>query len=725
MNAARKTFKTTVIFFLTLLMVLATISIITPMTSAAAATITLSTSSGAAGSSVNVTGTGFAANSAVGIGFGAEVAVTGELMTEVTSGSGPYTNTVTLAHTPIKPGTFIENAHGLITTDDGAGALIPPRESPLISGTLNYATSLKTTITVSPGGGNTASYTSYANNVSPSAGITTSDSGSFTAKITIPYVNNGSYVVTAISAQGNLATSTFSVAGALSTPTPTATPVPTPTSTPSTTPAITSKPTTTTPAITSKPTTTPQPTATPAITPSTTAPVSNLTNTETYAIVAIVAILVLVAAAIALVFSARYRKNMGSVELPVDGNLKRHLLLPTLLLGYFLIVSHSVFSSTLLVDISKSLYVSIGTKSQTALVGHLVGLVLGLAMGALTLRFKHKSLFLAGVVFYAIGMLGFYFSPNFASVLLVSVIIGLGTGLLSIMVFSLIGGLLPLEKRGWAIGLTISISFLAYVIDAPLFGYIAQVAGWRFVLVWFLFPLSIVCFALGFFVIPLTLRQGTPPARSVYKEAFKRILVNKSAVACLVGTTLAWIAASITIYATSFYRISYSVSSSTGGNFASISSVGGIFGAVFAAITVNRFGRKKLTIIGAFVSGVLNILWTFIPNLSFSVALWAVFTFFAALGSAAFFSLILEQVPGFRASMMSVNSTFQHAGQILGTIIGGSILNIYSNNFHILMPIFGAANIASAVVILLLAKDPRISSSLQKQPKEQQILLRQ
>ena len=125
---------------------------------------------------------------------------------------------------------------------------------------------------------------------------------------------------------------------------------------------------------------------------------------------------------------------------------KRGLLLPTLVLSYFTIVSFGVFSGILLVDIAREFHVSIGTASQTGLVGHLVGLLLGLAMGALTLRFKHKSLFLSGAVFFAIGLLGFYFSTNFASLLFVSFFIGLGIGMMSIMVFSLIGELLPLEK---------------------------------------------------------------------------------------------------------------------------------------------------------------------------------------------------------------------------------------------------------------------------------------
>ncbi len=385
--------------------------------------------------------------------------------------------------------------------------------------------------------------------------------------------------------------------------------------------------------------------------------------------------------------------------------LKKSLLLPTLVLSYFMIVSFGVFSSILLVDIARTFHVSIGTASQTALLGHLVGFALGLAMGALTLRFKHKSLFLSGIVFYAVGILGVYFSPNFASFLIVSPFIGIGIGMTTIMIFSLIGELLPLEKRGWAIGLTISISFVAYVIDAPLFGSIAQVAGWRSPLLWCLFPLSIICLLLGLLVIPSTLHKGASPSKSIYSEAFKQVLVNKSAAACLAGTVLVWIAATIPIYAASFYRVAYSVSSSTVGTFAAISSVGGIFGAAIGGRLVNRLGRKKLTIVGFFASGIFTVLWTFVPNISASVAFWAISGFFAALAFAAFFSLILEQVPGFKASMMSVNGTFQSAGQILGVTIGGLVLNIYSNNFHLLMTIFGSASIAAAVIILLWAKD--------------------
>ncbi len=216
MKQPKKVFSTTIVFFLMLSMVLAATSLFTPMVSAAAATITLSTSQGAAGSSVNITGTGFAANSAVGIGFGGEVA-NSETLSFSFSGSGPYTDILTLSKTPIKPGTLSFTSGtggGFSYTDDKAGNLVTLSPN-FISGTISYATGQITQVTTTPSNGFiTPTYTTYGNNVSPSAGITTSASGSFTAKITIPNVSNGNYTVTAISDQGNLATSTFTITAA-------------------------------------------------------------------------------------------------------------------------------------------------------------------------------------------------------------------------------------------------------------------------------------------------------------------------------------------------------------------------------------------------------------------------------------------------------------------------------------------------------------------------------
>ncbi|MGA2385739.1 MAG: MFS transporter [Candidatus Bathyarchaeia archaeon] len=388
----------------------------------------------------------------------------------------------------------------------------------------------------------------------------------------------------------------------------------------------------------------------------------------------------------------------------VNKGFKRVLLLPAVLLGTFLAYSISVFTSTLLVDIASSFKVSIGTASQLGLISSLIGLIMGLAMGAISLKFKHKSLFLLGIASFAVGTLGFFVAQNFATVLLFQFFIGVGAAIISIMSYALIGDLFPLERRGWVVGLTVSAVMASFVIVAPLSGFIAGIAGWRMVLLSFIFPLSIACLAIGFFGIPS--KQSLPQSsKSLYSEAFKQILLNKSAMACVIGTTLFTCIGVIPVYAVSFYRIAFSVSPAIGGVFSSVAAFGGILGGVTSGKLINRCGRKPLTVAASVASGISSILFTYIPNMLISVAFWAIAATFASITVAALYSLVLEQVPSFKASMMSINLTFQNAGLILGLIIGGLVLNLDHNNFQLLMTIFGALGATAGAIVLLLAKD--------------------
>jgi MFS family permease len=192
----------------------------------------------------------------------------------------------------------------------------------------------------------------------------------------------------------------------------------------------------------------------------------------------------------------------------------------------------------------------------------------------------------------------------------------------------------------------------------------------------------------------------------VYSKAFKQILLNKSAIACVTATALFTCVSVVPVYAVSFYRVVFAVSPLIGGVFASVAAVGAIFGGIGGGRLINRCGRKPLTVAGALVSGTAAILFTYMPNMLLSVAFWAISAATAAITCSALFSLVLEQVPSFKGSMMAINSTFQNTGSILGLIIGGLVLNLYHNNFLLLMTIFGTLGVASAPIIFLLAKDP-------------------
>ena len=388
---------------------------------------------------------------------------------------------------------------------------------------------------------------------------------------------------------------------------------------------------------------------------------------------------------------------------------KERLVLATLLVGMFLTVTVTVFFSVFLIDIAKTFEVTIGTATLLGLISQLIGLFLGIAMGALTLRFRHKLLYLFGAAMYGAGVLLYFFAPDFQTLLLAIFFLGIGGATIAIMVYSLIGGLFPLEKRGWAIGLTLVATQVAYVFLPLLSVLIGQIAGWRSVLLLFIFPTSIVCLILGFLFIPSKSSHEQTPKKSVYLNAFKEVFLKKSAVACLVSRSLLVLIVVVPLFSVSFYRMVFFISAGQGGVFYSIAAVGALFGAVAGGWLVNRLGRKPIAVVAPIVSGIAAILFTFMPVVGVSVALWVMSAFFGAIAWVGLIGLTLEQVPSFRASMMSANETFQALGIIIGTIIGGSALNVLqpqASNFQFLMTILGTGGIASGVIILLLAKDP-------------------
>jgi len=393
-----------------------------------------------------------------------------------------------------------------------------------------------------------------------------------------------------------------------------------------------------------------------------------------------------------------------------EPKVEKHFKLPLFVIALFLanlsIYTTSYFQNIVLKDVAKTFNVSVGTMSQLSTVSYLTGIIIGLILGFLAVRFRHKSLLLLGIASYGIGTLVYFFAQNFVTVLFSPVFDGIGSCMVGTMIITVIGEVLPLQKRGWIIGLVVSSQFFTNLVIAPVTSIIAPVAGWRAVLLWFIFPVSLVSLLLCFLAVPSKPHHEQSFAKPEYWKAFKQILTNKSAIACIIGAVLIGINSSLVVYADTFFRMHFSVSLSTGAAFGLLASASGFLGGLVAARLINRAGRWLLTIAAALFAGVLHIFFTFVPNVNGSLAFWMTATFFVGVNAASFTSLVLEQIPAFRGTMMSLNQSFRSLGLMIGISISGLLLNLYANNFHIIMVMFGAAALVAAAVLFLFAKDP-------------------
>ncbi len=389
----------------------------------------------------------------------------------------------------------------------------------------------------------------------------------------------------------------------------------------------------------------------------------------------------------------------------METRLRNRLFMLILLLSMFLTATFEVFLSNAMVNVASTLKVTVGTASQILTIGSFVGLIAGFIMGFLTVRFKHKSLFLVGVALFGFWALGSFFAPDFPSILFFSLFLGTGAAMSGIVVLALIGDFLPLEKKGIAMGLAMGGAIVANLVVPQVTSVITDASGWRVVLLGFILPTSIVCLFFGFFFLPSKPQPEQNTNKLQYFEAFKQILSNKSALACQFGSALASVSFLSPVFAVSYYRLHFNASLSTGAIFYSIASAIGILGVILAGRLINQVGRKPLTVGAGVISGTFAVLIAFMPNVWASAVMWMVSAGFGLASIVGLNSLTLEQVPGFRGTMMSLNSSFRSIGFIVGLTLSGLLLNLYANNFQILYAMFGGAGVASAAIIFLFAND--------------------
>ena len=382
------------------------------------------------------------------------------------------------------------------------------------------------------------------------------------------------------------------------------------------------------------------------------------------------------------------------------------LFLPSLAFSYFATGPLGVLTGLLLIDIALTFEVSVGVMGQINTPFYVVAVIFALFMGVLSVRFSHKTLLMTGLLSVAISALGCFLASNFNLMLMSYSLSGIGTAMVTPMAITLIGEYLPLEKRTNAIGWIVASGALSYVIGGPVIGFIADLGGWRFVLLGFMLPVSLASLLLAFIGLPFASRSHQPAmSKRVYLGSFKEVLSNRSATACLVGNILRSIAFMvILLYGISFFREQFSVSR----GFASLVMLGAALfytlGSLVCGQFVSRFGRKPSTVLTALMGGIFAISFAYLPNLWLSLALFFLGAWFCGMGASASNSLTLEQVPKFRGTMMSITSAAQSLGSALGAALGGSMLVLY--NYRIMGGALGALGIVAAIVFYFLSIDP-------------------
>jgi predicted MFS family arabinose efflux permease len=383
--------------------------------------------------------------------------------------------------------------------------------------------------------------------------------------------------------------------------------------------------------------------------------------------------------------------------------LRPKIILVALFFSFFVTQTPGILSGLLLVDISQDFNTEIGITAQMRSLSTGLGVLMALLMGAISMKYQHKTLLLIGLGLVAASAIGCCYSPTLAFLFLVYSLSGIGLAMVSPMANTLAAEHFHGDLRPLAIGMLIASASLSYVFGAPIISQLEQMFGWRHTFLSYILILNIVSIILIQFSVPLSENRSNPSHS--FLTGFRSVLGNKSALACLFGVIISsasW--QGLVFFSTSFYRTSYELPILLAAYMLSIFAIFFTSGSILSGRFTNIFGRKRLTIIGLLVMGSFTILFTYVPWFWVSFPIAIIGCFFGGVRYAASNNMSLEQIPEFRGTMMSLNSAALNLGQTIGSMVGGYILLAF--NWKILGTVLGLFGITASIIFYVLTDEP-------------------
>lgn len=187
-------------------------------------------------------------------------------------------------------------------------------------------------------------------------------------------------------------------------------------------------------------------------------------------------------------------------------------------------------------------------------------------------------------------------------------LVGFGISRIIPMISTIVAEIYTVKRRATIIGYTMASGALSFVIGPLIITYISGLGGWRLPFLTFILPIVLLSTGLSIKSLPSSALSLESPHNKYFLNSFREMLVNRSVVACLLGTALAaacWLA--IVFYTASFLKQRFLLSSDFTSLFIVFGAVTYTISSLISGWTVNKFGRKRTTVISSLFTGAFTI----------------------------------------------------------------------------------------------------------------------
>jgi len=179
----------------------------------------------------------------------------------------------------------------------------------------------------------------------------------------------------------------------------------------------------------------------------------------------------------------------------------RHIL-SSLVLARIAMQPPGLVTGLLLIDIGLSFGYPVGISGQIRAVSALVAAISSLLLVYLSIKVSHRPLLLLGLLFFCISSIGCYYASVFSVMIVTYAIYGFGLPIVGTMTFTLVATHFPLGQRASKIGWILASPALGSIFGIFIINFMAESGGWRLAFLGFVFPVSLLSFAVAATGIP-------------------------------------------------------------------------------------------------------------------------------------------------------------------------------------------------------------------------------
>lgn len=383
----------------------------------------------------------------------------------------------------------------------------------------------------------------------------------------------------------------------------------------------------------------------------------------------------------------------------IEKTINNKLIVPALTISRISPQARSLLTTLLLIEISQTYNLSVGITNQIRTFNSFAAIFAAMLMGFLSVRFRQKTLLIAGLALSVFTTLGCYLAPSFPILIICYSLGGIAVSMINPMTTALLGEHVPLSERTRALGWLTAGPAAIYVLGYPIVNYLGD---WRRAFLIFALPIILVALLISFVGLPST--ESTTHREDIL-TGYKGILASRSALATLIGSGMGLGVWMVTLSLhSSFFRQQFSVSRNNVVYATVVMALAYISGTLLARKIIPRYGRKNTAVAASILLGLFTVLFTTSFNMTTALITGLATCFAAGIRVNASQGLNLEQLPDLRGSMMSLSSAFGSTGNVLSLSLSGYLLINYG--WGVMGSVIGVFGFVAGIILYLYSKDP-------------------